>query len=279
MFRNETSNYDPDELQYLGIAGFTLPCIKAIAGLFQCGKEIKKAWLLTFENVHAFILHSDENWLFVIKTGFRSGYWGEGPHGLAVALKILRQHDVEIKELEVNSDLLERLDKAHLTQIDLDRLASSKPVHPTRWHSYVFQYEDYFCSSKNWLNEYYPAELPFGLIDKRLFDLALRFSEEPDSAIISAYRRLEDIVRQRTSIVESSSKLFSKAFVVENSPLFWDLPDVAESKGRANLFCAVYTAFRNARAHRELSPSKREELREFLLLNELFLLESEAIER
>ncbi len=36
-------------------------------------------------------------------------------------------------------------------------------------------------------------------------------------------------------------------------------------------------AFRNARAHREIKPALEAELREFLLVNELYRLEAEAV--
>lgn len=57
------------------------------------------------------------------------------------------------------------------------------------------------------------------------------------------------------------------------------MPDIGEIKGRANLFTGTYMAFRNARAHRESTENYAQMFREFLLVNELYLLESEAIER
>ncbi|MCH8504956.1 MAG: hypothetical protein LAT50_11610, partial [Ectothiorhodospiraceae bacterium] len=53
------------------------------------------------------------------------------------------------------------------------------------------------------------------------------------------------------------------------------LEDAAQ-KGRANLFVGVYMANRNRRAHKELPSKLSDELREFLLVNELFLLEAES---
>ena len=52
--------------------------------------------------------------------------------------------------------------------------------------------------------------------------------------------------------------------------------DKSEKVGRINLFTGTYMAYRNARAHKE-NP-KTELLAEFLLLNQLYLLESEAEE-
>ena len=75
---------------------------------------------------------------------------------------------------------------------------------------------------------------------------------------------------------ESGGKLFSKAFLASDAPLTWDVPDESEIKGRATLFTATFSAFRNARMHRELRQGTEETLREFLLVNELFSLERSA---
>ena len=92
-----------------------------------------------------------------------------------------------------------------------------------------------------------------------------------------AYKRLEDIVRTRTGINEHSTKLFAQVFQGEKAILMWDVPDNAEIKGRVNLFTGAYMAFRNARAHREKDENLIHQYREFLLINELYLLEQETI--
>lgn len=278
MIRHENLISDPARLQYLGLSGITRPCIEAIARIFHWGEVVKIAWLLTYQGTHAFILCNHNGDLFVIKAGFGSGYRGERPRGLATALQILHRHNVDIQELDISRNLMQRLNQASLTYKDLEKLAETPPASSLRWTDYVFSFSESLDLS-NEANLYYPLEIPFGLIDERIFDLALSFTEDADAAVIGAYRRLEDVVRERSGITESGAKLFSKAFVTDSSPLFWDLPDGSESKGRGNLFTAVYTAFRNARAHRELSLSRKQELREFLLINELFLLESEALDR
>lgn len=271
-------NTDPSDIQYLGRPSTTSSCIEGIGRLFHCGEQINLAWLLSSSNRHAFLLHNSEGELFVIKAGFTSGYLGEGPKGLSTALQMLRRHGVEIKELQVSFRVIEKLNNALLTKKDLDKLAATVPVHPRRWDEYVFQHSP---SMRHFdvVKEHYPVVIPFGLIDDRIFDLALRFSDDADAAVVGAYRRLEDGVRSRTGLSESGAKLFSKAFTAEGSPLCWDRPDDSESKGRGNLFSATYTAFRNARAHREMYQSREEELREFLLINELFRLEAEAVVR
>jgi hypothetical protein len=45
------------------------------------------------------------------------------------------------------------------------------------------------------------------------------------------------------------------------------------------LFTGAFMAYRNRRAHRELRDDRDGQLREFLLLNQLYVLENESTER
>jgi hypothetical protein len=82
-------------------------------------------------------------------------------------------------------------------------------------------------------------------------------------------------VREKTGLAESSAKLFSRVFTGKDAVLTWDVPDEGERNGRINLFTGTYMAYRNPSAHREAP--KSELLAEFLLLNQLYRLESEAV--
>nr|WP_269117304.1 TIGR02391 family protein [Psychrobacter sp. Ps6] len=118
------------------------------------------------------------------------------------------------------------------------------------------------------------------LLDPRLIELALDFDKNPDSAIMSAYRKLESIVKARTGLNnESGVKLFAKAFQGDDSILCWENLDLGESKGRASLFTSVYMAYRNNRAHQEPRHDLSDDIREFILINQLFVLESESVVR
>ncbi len=75
------------------------------------------------------------------------------------------------------------------------------------------------------LKRYYPLELPYSVIDDRIFDLSLLFKQDPDPALTKAYKRLEYIFRTHTGIKEHSTKLFAQVFQGENAILTWDVPD------------------------------------------------------
>ncbi|WJG24065.1 TIGR02391 family protein [Vibrio furnissii] len=82
------------------------------------------------------------------------------------------------------------------------------------------------------------------------------------------------LIKDKSSITqEMGVKLFSKAFQGEDASLYWDDIDGSEVKGRATLFSSVFMAYRNRRAHQEPGDDIHEDIREFMLLNRLFILE------
>lgn len=201
----------------------------------------------------------------------------EGPRGLATALRLLQRHNVEVEEYRVDQSFMDRLAASCLLRSDIDMIEGQTPVRPRRWYDYVYERGQDLDAEAKGLSRHYALTIPFILIDERIMDLAVRFHENEDTAIISAYRRLEDVFRKRTGLTGEGSKLFAKAFLTEEPLLRWDVPDEGESKGRANLFTAAYMAFRNARVHREIDEGSETALREFLLVNDLYRLEAEAM--
>jgi hypothetical protein len=266
-------------LAYHGSSKTTQSCVKAIARLIQAGEWITQAFLLTADDRHCFVLEVAECELVVVKAGFASGYSGEGPRGLAFALCLLRRHGVDVEELVVSPDVLRRVDESRLTESDLKLIDISRAVRPVRLEQYtygVFGSEP--CAPK--MRTMFPLVVPFGLVDERIIDLAVKLAERGDSAITDAFKRLESIFVVRCGISDGYGVgLFQKALKGPNSLLTWEGIGKQESEGRAELFIAVYRGFRNRRAHKELDSKPAEALREFLLVNELFLLEAEAVER
>lgn len=148
-------------------------------------------------------------------------------------------------------------------------------LRPSRWSEYILdRHEKQGQDGSLWRE--FPQVIPFSIIDGRIMDLARDFWDNPDSNLLCGYRRLEDILRERTGRTESSTKLFSRVFSGKDAILTWDIPDESERIGRANLFTGTYMAYRNPRAHQETP--KSELLAEFLLLNQLYRLEWEAVE-
>lgn len=272
---------DVFNIQYLGEDGITRSCIKAAALILSSEYSFQNAALITNNQNHLFILIAGERDYFVIKKGFTSGYDGEGPDGLAITLLLLEQHQLDIDEYEISDNLWIKLINMEIETNEIESILANSPIRPRRWYDYIFRAR--LTEHKQELSQYYPAVIPLALVDKRIIDLAITFSSNPDHALTIAYRRLEEIIRKRSDMTGEGAKLFSSVFLFEKNKddgrpiLTWDCPDDGEIKGRGNLFNAVYMAFRNARMHRELETSFVAELREFMLINELFNLEREAI--
>ena len=215
-----------------------------------------------------------------MKSGFSSGYSGEGPRGLSTALQLLSRHGAEINEYLVGQEIIERIDSSCLLAEDIQDIDKLQRIRPHKWYDYIFEHNSRTTHDDSKLKYVFPITVPYALLDIRLIDLALRINEDPDGSITSGYRRLEDIVRGRSGLAaESGSRLFSKAFQGENSVLHWNDIDGGEQHGKATLFTGVFNAYRNRRAHREIRSRPDEILREFLLINELFVLEEQAVAR
>ncbi len=265
-------------IEYAGMAGISSTCIDAVRRFLQHGDEISAIRILTHEDSHCLLLTYGVDQHVAIKSGFSSGYSGEGPRTFAEVIFLLSHHGFELDEYEVSREMLERLDYSSLTNGDMQEIFSAKPVRPQRWHDYIYPYQGVLSKSLSGWSRF-PLRMPFALIDHRIRDLALNFEAQPDASLLSGYRRLEDIVRKRTGLSDHGAKLFSQAFVGANALLGWTKPDGGDLSSRGGLFPATYMAYRNPRAHLESVHIPAESLGEFLLLNHLYLLEADAIER
>lgn len=264
-------------IEYAGVAGSSKDCKDAVLRLIHFGDRITHAKILSAGRDHCLLLTVNVGDLIAIKSGFASGYGGEGPRTFSHVLQALKAHGTEIVEHNVSPELVERLDRSALTTIDLNQLESSRPLHPSRWYDYVSDRE---CKREQegtlWAE--LPLTIPLAILDGRLVDLALSFWDGPDDRLLKGYRRLEDIVRKRTGIQEHNTKLFARAFHPTDGKLRWQEGNEGEHAGKMNLFTGTYGAHRNRRAHQELQTNPKELLAEFLLLNHLYLLEAQAVD-
>jgi len=262
-------------IHFVGNDGLTESCINAILRYLQFGDHILKALILTSEQDHALILYIEDDEIVAVRTGFTSGYPGEGPRGLAFVLSLLEKLEITIEEYDVKRNILEKINSGHLSNSELEKIEKLRPIIPIRWKKYIYDHD------KNQLNKEallkrFPPVIPFSIIDPRLFDLALSFWDAPGDKIFNGYKKLEDAIREHCHLDEYGSKLFKKAFLGDNSILHWPGLTSGEAVGRANLFIAMYGGFRNRRAHKEVAEDPKSELEEFLTLNLLFRLESRS---
>lgn len=263
-------------LEYVGSPASTASCVRAVERLIQSRIEITFALLVTSDNHHALLLEVGSGDPVVVKAGFTSGYVGEGPRGLSRSLALLHGHGIEIDEVVVTRDLLERLNQSALTDADVQTLRSARRQRPCRWVEFTSE-GDLTSGGTGALWRKAKPVIPYAIIDERVFDLARRFWEAPDERLLTGYRRLEDALRKRSGVNEHGTKLVSAVFLAAPPKLTWSGCDSGEVTGRATLFTAALLAYRNPRAHRVLVSDEGAALAEFLLLNHLFRLEREAV--
>ena len=262
-------------IEYCGIAGISKDCKRAVMRLLQYGDKITRVRILSSPMYHCLLLNCYTDDLVAIKSGFASGYVGEGPRTFSYILQLLDAHNIPIEEYEVPSDVIERVNESALTVSDIENLDAACPVQPTRWHDYILKGHEE-SKRKGTLWEEFPALVPFAIIDSRIIDLAILFREDPAESLSTGYQRLEDIVRGRTGIDAYGARLFYKAFNGPAAKLGWKGLDEGGQASRALLFIGAFAAYQNPWTHLEAESGINHQLANFLLLNHLYCLEQSA---
>lgn len=265
---------DTKQLDFVGSTEITESCIQAILRYLHFGDQIQSAKLLSDpHNRHAFLLFLSNYHLVITRSGFTSGYNGEGPAGLAYILLLLKSFNIDTNELKISKKTMDKLNNSKLSPADIQSIYESNG-------GYI-GIEDYIYFSRNrdmkkeqtWSR--FPVTTPYKMIDARMHDLILEYHDNPDSSLSSGFRRLEDILKVRTETSLFGAKLCEHAFLGENSKLTWNV-DLAEKNSRANYFKSTFSLYRNRRAHNEIGRNNVNDMTELLALNSLFLLEKEA---
>ncbi len=265
-------------IQYVGIAGGSKDCQDSVLRFIQFRDHLERVRILTGGRDHCLLITLAVGDMVAVKSGFASGYGGEGPRRFSYVLRILQDLEVDIEEVEVSSEMMNRLDESSLTQRDIELIEQTPPKRHANWHEYISDRHERLAQVGTLWQQEFPLVVPFAVIDQRLHKLAISFWKDPDASLLTAYRRLEDIVRARTGLDEYGVKLFSQAFNPDNGKLTWAKLDKGERVGRMQLFTGTYSAHRNNRAHRESATISAEALSELLLVNHLYGLEEDAVE-
>lgn len=186
-------------IEYHGAPGDTQRCVDALRSVLGAGEQAQTAWILSWSDgktgEHSILLTVSSCLHILIKPGFRSGYSGTGPTGLATAIELLQLFEVDIEEFDVDEDFHRRCEAGCLLSSDLEKLTQSRPVRPSRYYEYIERPPYRGKADIRHLLVEFPAVLNPGLLDERLIDLSIGFLNNPDSAITTVFRRLEDIDR------------------------------------------------------------------------------------
>ena len=265
-------------IEYHGIRGDSLACRDAVFRLVQYRTRITDARILTSGQSHSLLLSINSGDMVAIKSGFASGHSGLGATTFSEVLGVLHAVGAEIDEFDVYPHIIKRIDETALTTEDISKVVSSRAVRPQRWRDYVLKrhWTDYEIDAQ-WHR--FPQVIPFAVIDRRIMDLAISFWDGPDDTLMNGYRRLEDTIRKRIDSENYGARLFDEAFSLNGGKLKWmDAPDRAHA-GRLNLMKGTFSSYRNVRAHRNSEDiDDADLLAEFLLLNQMYRLEGEAVD-
>lgn len=265
-------------IQYVGISGCTQDCVESVERLLLYHNDIELVKIYSHRQSHCIGIYLSAGEELYVKDGFGSGYLGEGSRGLSYVLSLFQSRRIEIEEYEISLDIFTNMVNGRLLEKDFRKLEKLHAVRPSRWRDYIFD-KHYEQRREGKLWQDCRDVIPYSLIESRLIDLVLDFWEAPGSRLFDGYCRLESIVRDRTGLTEDGAKLFAKAFNSDNSVLMWKGLKPSERDGRANLFTSLYKAYRNPRAHQEIQQSRSASLSELMMLNHLYLLESESMAR
>lgn len=266
------------DIEYAGSKSSTRSCKDAVLRLLQYGDKISHVLIVSNAQTHCLVMHVNNTDVVAVRSGFRSGYPGEGPRTFSEILAILDERDIDIEEINVSPTTIEQIDSSNLSQANLDEICSTKPIRPVRWNDYIFE-KHWKLARKGKLSSRFPLTIPFAVIDSRIMDLAQSFWDDPDARLIDGYRRLESNVRSKAELDEVGAKLIQQAFAVRGGKLGWEgVKNAGERDGRASVISGAFKAYRNRRAHRSVDDDREDLLSEFLLLNHLHRMERTAIE-
>ena len=111
------------QFEAMGVSGVTQPCLIALESVLSGPAPVQKATVLTKnKNDHLIVLWQLLDWPFtgiIIKSGFGSGYSGEGGRGFSLALCMIHEQQIPIEHLEVKPTVFDHIDSGEF---------------PSKWH-------------------------------------------------------------------------------------------------------------------------------------------------
>ena len=109
------------DIKYEGSTRATQYCIDDFMKRLYGSRKITDMTILTCEKYHALMLCFENRDLVVfIKSGLTSGYSGEGPKGTSLIIRLAEEAGIPIKELNITTALLKRINSSLATKKDVD---------------------------------------------------------------------------------------------------------------------------------------------------------------
>lgn len=271
FFNNDPIGQNAPYFEYAGSPQTTQSCIDAFIQYLNSNDSITVMSILSCNHCHALMLtFGESNRLAFIRSGFTSGYPGEGPKGLAKVFRLAQFFNIQIREFNVNEDWLKKVNYGQVTQADVQGLDQYRSKEPTACYDYLdalpFKYDDV----KGIFN-LFKEIIPYSIIDPAISDLLEKFKLNPGETLSNGYKRLEQHLQEKFKTNSFGTKIFEMFLRPEkaNNNIWHDNPSNGICKARYDLFKACFEGFRNERAHNEYVYNE-DALFELILLNYLF---------
>lgn len=277
--------------------GSSADCLSALAAQIERRSDLFAGVLVTGKRSgldgvpkHLFLLVSGERdypTYCIVRSGFTSGYGGEGPSATSRGLLLLLSVDAEIASRVVSGSLFDRIQRGDVAYDDLEgvRLRGEPGL---SWSTYVQGADwDVYNAGRTWA-DWTSAHLPLPLVTPGLQELVTDFRGHPEDAVVRAFRRVESRLRERLHAVTnlppglSGAKLINHAYSADKGILRWPDAEPGDSihNGRRDLLVGSFAIHRNPRVHHEDHKLPYEQdIVAFLLAGEILQLIERSVPR
>lgn len=125
ILNNDPLGLYSTDIKYEGSTRATQDCIDDFMNRLYGIRKIKEMTILTHGEHHALMLtFESEDYIVFIKSGLTSGYLGEGPKGTSLIIRLAEEAGIPIKELNITTALLKRINSSRATQKDIEFIKS-----------------------------------------------------------------------------------------------------------------------------------------------------------
>lgn len=109
------------DIKYEGSTRATQYCIDDFMKRLYGSRKITDMTILTCKNYHALMLcFENQDYIVFIKSGLTSGYFGEGPKGTSLIIRLAEEAGIIIKELKAAPSLFKRINSSLATEKDIE---------------------------------------------------------------------------------------------------------------------------------------------------------------
>ena len=193
--------YDEEKLsvQYLGQSGYTATCLIAIDAILNSGSLPDVATIVSHnrgnqQEDHLFLFW---NWgyspLVVVPSGFASGYPGEGPKGFSIAICMIREKHIPVRNVYISQNEFDKIDCGRITNIDdpiFSRIKLNSEIATFPWPLWVNPQDEELLERGQLWRQYYWRNPKTDLITEALADVDL-YCPEAGKRLRIALRKLE----------------------------------------------------------------------------------------